>query len=289
MAEVRQIIEVCVPHQPLQATLLGLQSVLIQKKLWVSTYYDSGECGMVQIDPFTKKIIKTVKYPSVIQPEYHSICVYKDRYVCIVDGWHKSQIVLFDTFTNQYGIKLQMKPNTISRGSSCVVHNHELHIVSAHGHHIFDINTSKLEYDDKNKNMKCHIGGVHVYQNKLIVIDLCQHSCGYFDFDTKNWTTPDNWNEFHKNDQKTKRNVFGFCAYGEHCVTAGGYPENEDMYILDISSLENKWRKAQQVKCSRAGQYSVGLDHHIQIHFFSHVDNFPHYHTIADFNMNELN
>ena len=127
------------------------QLIQIGDSIWYSTDYHDSEQGMVQYCLNTNKTKQIIKYSSYyINPQYHSVCSYKDTiYIINGDGGYDGDIIAFNPSSKQL-VCWQNSIDINRAKASAVVHNDEIHIYNGRNNK----NSTALIYNPSNNAIR---------------------------------------------------------------------------------------------------------------------------------------
>eukprot|EP01084_Bolivina_argentea_P070676 128514_1 len=276
-----------------QTSWIYPQIVCIGSSLWYSTAYNAGEEGMVEYSIKFNKILQIVKYPSSIQPDYHSLCRHYNN-IYIVDGFAGS-ITLFNTLTLQFASTTRIPK--IGYNAVCMVFDDKIYIFNGHTN-----SKDIVIYSPKENNfelaavMKSHLGSVCILRYNDQIIRF-----GGFNYDTnqcmdkfimsspiKNLKTKkNNHSDIHWFEKLTCKlpepiNGCGYILYKDYVITFGGSTHGgkklDSMYLLDLKNTNNGWIQLTHIKCPVKSKFIAVLDENTNnIHLFARVDNKKHF------------
>ena len=92
-------------HQKPATNLIRNELIQIGDSIWYSTDHHTGEKGMVEYCLTTNQTKQIIKYSHSINPQYHSVCSYKDSiYIICTDHRNTGQIIEFYPASKKYSV-----------------------------------------------------------------------------------------------------------------------------------------------------------------------------------------
>ena len=255
------------------------QLVVIGSSIWYSTSYSAGESGMAEYDIKSNKIINIVKYPTYIQPLYHSLSAHDDK-IYIIDG-QNCRLILFDPSTKSFTTKLDI-PH-ISAHTSCITIKNHIHIfngVNNVKHLIYSpIHNTIITVNDPTTKFKTQMVCLLSYQDKIVKF-------GGHDTENQKMLQSFYLSSMIASDQfdKIKWDIIaefrfkqavcycGYILFDHFIITFGGEPKwgtfTDAIYVLDLKG-DKGWVKMQHIKCPMPSSYKAVLDGDKNVHLFT--------------------
>ena len=113
----------------LQTCCVQPNLVRIKSSVWISTYYDKGEEGLIEFDTRSNQIINIIKYPRALKCAGHSLCAHKEI-IYIIDG-QNGEIWSFDP-TAEANLMFVKKSDIPTLGplTNCFVREDRIHLMN---------------------------------------------------------------------------------------------------------------------------------------------------------------